>query len=96
MAGKQFLRNITSRLCRYSGGQKFFRNHSNSHRFRDNYVFAFSAEIQDGRTKISYITWENRSHTKMIPRTIYKTFLQNEVLGMLLSYDLQRKITEQI
>ena len=33
MAGKGFLRKITTRLCRYLGGQKFHRNLSISHHF---------------------------------------------------------------
>ena len=32
-------------------GQKFCRDHSVSHRYRDKCVFAFKAEIQDGRQK---------------------------------------------
>ena len=37
--------------CRYLAGQKFCRNRSISLRFRDKLVFAFNAEIQDGRQK---------------------------------------------
>ena len=49
--GKRFLGKVGNRLCRYSAGQKFCRNLSISHRFRDKRVFAFYAEIQDGSQK---------------------------------------------
>ena len=51
MAGKLFLRKVSSRFCRYLVGQKFRRNCSISLRFIDKRVFAFYAEIQDGRQK---------------------------------------------
>ena len=51
MAGKRFLGKVASKLCRYPVGQKFHRNRSISLRFRDKRVFAFYAEIQDGRQK---------------------------------------------
>ena len=51
MAGKRFLQKVASRLRRHPVGQKFRRNHSISLRYRDKYVFAFNAEIQDGRQK---------------------------------------------
>ena len=51
MAGKQFLRKVASRLCRYPVDQKFCRNRSIWLRFRDKHVFAFYAEIQDGCQK---------------------------------------------
>ena len=40
--------------CRYPAGQKFQQNRSISHRYRNKCVFAFYAEIQDGRQ----IWWE--------------------------------------
>ena len=49
------LRKVANRLHRYPMGQKFHRNRSISHRFRDKCVFAFNAEIQDGHQK----WWEN-------------------------------------
>ena len=51
VAGKLFLRKVTSRLFKYPLGQKFGQNHSISFRFREKRVFAFKAEIQDGRQK---------------------------------------------
>ena len=45
MAGKRFLGKVSSRLCRYSLGQKFRQNGSISHPFRDKCVFVFYAEI---------------------------------------------------
>ena len=47
--GKTTLQKVTSRLCRYPVGQKFCRNQSISPRFRVKHIFAFNAEIQDGR-----------------------------------------------
>ena len=35
----------------YPAGQKFHRNHTISHRFRDRCVFPFYTEIQDGYQK---------------------------------------------
>ena len=49
--GKQFLRKVTNRLHRYPADQKFSRNWSILLCFRDKDVFAFNAEIQDGRQK---------------------------------------------
>ena len=43
------MRKVASRLCGYP--QKLCRNRSISLRFRDKRVFAFNAEIQDGRQK---------------------------------------------
>ena len=43
------MRNIASRLSGYHMGQKLLQNRSISLRFRDKRVFAFNAEIQDGR-----------------------------------------------
>ena len=51
MAGKQLLRRVASRLCRYPGDQKFCLNRSISLHFRDKHSFVFKAEIQDGRQK---------------------------------------------
>ena len=51
MAGKQFLRKVASRLCKYPAGQKFRWNRSISLCFWDKSVFAFKAEIQDGHQK---------------------------------------------
>ena len=53
--GKQFLGKVINRHCRYPVGQKFCRNYSISLCYRDKHVFAFYAEIQDGRQK----WWEN-------------------------------------
>ena len=60
--GKQFLRKIASRLCKYPAGQKFCRNRSISLRFRDKCVFAFKAEIQDGRQK-----WRENDFWEKLP-----------------------------
>ena len=49
MTGKRFLRKVASRLCGYPAGQIFHRNRSISLHFRNKLVFAFNAEIQDGR-----------------------------------------------
>ena len=49
--GKQFLSKVGSRLCKYPGGQNCHRNLFISLHFRDKHVFAFYAEIQDGRQK---------------------------------------------
>ena len=46
-----FLQNNASRLCRYPESQKFRQNRYISLCFRDKCVFAFYAEIQDGRQK---------------------------------------------
>ena len=51
MAGKRFLRKAVNGLCRYPDGQNFRRNRSVLFRYRDKRVFAFNAEIQDGRQK---------------------------------------------
>ena len=51
MSGKRFWGKVTSRLCRYPLGQKFCRNRSTSLCYRDKCIFAFYAEIQDGRQK---------------------------------------------
>ena len=37
--------------CRYHAGQKFRRNSSISHSFRDKLIFAFNTKIQDGCQK---------------------------------------------
>ena len=64
MLGKRFLQNdFASRLCRYPGGQKFRQNHFTSQCFREKYVFAFYAEIQDGRKK----KWQESDFCKMLP-----------------------------
>ena len=52
VVGKQFLGKIASRLSRQPAGQKFRGNRSISLHFRDKQVFAFYAEIQDGRQKL--------------------------------------------
>ena len=52
LTGKMFLRKCASRLCRYSVGQNFCQKCSISHSLRDKCVFAFYAEIQDGRHKL--------------------------------------------
>ena len=44
------MQKVASRLCGYP--QKLCRNRSISLRFRDKRVFAFNAEIQDGRQKL--------------------------------------------
>ena len=51
VAGKRFLRKVTSRLCRYPACQKFCRNRSISLRFQDKRIFVFNTEIQDGSQK---------------------------------------------
>ena len=51
VAGKRFLFKVPSRLFIYPASQKFHRNRSISHRFRDKCAFAFYAEIQDGNQK---------------------------------------------
>ena len=45
------LQKVASRLSGYPTGQNFRRNCSISLRFRDNRVFTFNAENQDGRQK---------------------------------------------
>ena len=50
MAGKRFLEILASRL-QIPWGQKFHRNCSIAHHFRDKCVFVFYAEIQDGHKK---------------------------------------------
>ena len=47
MAGKRFLQ----KLCRYPVSQTFRQSRSSSLHFQDKRVFAFYAEIQDGRQK---------------------------------------------
>ena len=49
--GKIIFAKVASRLCRHPDGQKFRRNRSFSLRYQDKRVFAFNAEIQDGRQK---------------------------------------------
>ena len=51
MEGKRFLGKMFSRLCRSPVGPKICRNCSISHLYQDKCVFAFYAEIQDGRQK---------------------------------------------
>ena len=51
MAGKWFLQNVASTLCRNHAGPKFCRNLSISHRFQDECAFALYAKIQDGCQK---------------------------------------------
>ena len=51
MAGKRFLEKVASQLWGYSSDQKFQRNRSIMHHFRDKCVFAFYTEIQDGHQK---------------------------------------------
>ena len=48
---KQFLEKVAGRLCKYPVGQKCHRNRSITLRFQDKWIFAFYAEIQDGRQK---------------------------------------------
>ena len=60
--GKQFLGKLASRLCTYPMDQKFLRNRSISHCFRDKCVFAFYAEVQDGRHK-----WRENDFWKKLP-----------------------------
>ena len=48
---KQFLGKVANRVCTYPVGQKFRQNRSISLSFRVKRVFAFNAEIQDGRQK---------------------------------------------
>ena len=48
---KAFFCEVASTHCRYPVGQKFRRIHSISHHFRDKHIFAFNAEIQNGRQK---------------------------------------------
>ena len=43
---------VASTLCRYPVGQKFRQSPSISLHFRDKRIFAFNAEIQDGRQKL--------------------------------------------
>ena len=57
-----FLQKVASRLCRYHVGQKFCRNCSISHFFRDKCTFAFYTEIQDGCQK-----WRESSFCSMLP-----------------------------
>ena len=45
--GKHFLEKVIGKLCSYPAGQKFRRNCSISHSFRDKCVFVFYAEIQN-------------------------------------------------
>ena len=45
------MRKVASRLCRCPMGQKFCRNRFILLRFQDKCVFAFKAQIQDGRQK---------------------------------------------
>ena len=47
VAGKQFLREVVSRLCRYPAGPRFCQNRSISHRFQDKCAFIFYTEIKD-------------------------------------------------
>ena len=47
----RFLRKVASRLCRYHAGQKFRSNRSILLCLRGKCVFAFNAEIQEGRQK---------------------------------------------
>ena len=51
MADKRFLQKVASRLHRHPVGQNFHQKRSTSLRYRDKRVFAFNAEIQDGRQK---------------------------------------------
>ena len=60
--GKQFLRKVASRLCKYPAVQKVRRNRSISLRFRDKHIFAFKAEIQDGRQK-----WRENDFWEKLP-----------------------------
>ena len=50
-SGKVIFTKDPSILFIYPVGQKFRRNRSILHHFRDKYTFAFYAEIQDGRQK---------------------------------------------
>ena len=49
--GTIFLRKVGSTLCSYPAGQKFRQNRSILLHFRNKWVFAFNAEIQDGHQK---------------------------------------------
>ena len=51
VAGKHYLRKVTSRFWSCPAGQKFRRNRSISLCYLDKHIFAFNAEIQDGRQK---------------------------------------------
>ena len=65
LVGKQFLRKVASRLCWSPVGQKFWRNFSICHHFRDKCVFVFYAEIQDGRQK-----WRGKPFLKKVTSTL--------------------------
>ena len=46
MAGKRFLGKSCKGLCLYSVGQKFCRNHSMLHHFRDKHVLHFTEKFK--------------------------------------------------
>ena len=62
MTGEKILRKVTSKLCRYPVGQKFCGNRSILLHFQDKQVFAFNAEIQDGRQK-----WRKNNFSEKSP-----------------------------
>ena len=80
IAGKQILRKVASIPWNYPVGQKFHRNCTTSHCFQDKCVFAFYAEIQDGRLK----WWENYTlHipwvSKILSKSLYLTPFHTEI-----------------
>ena len=46
VAGKQFLRNVASRLCKYPASQTFRQNRSLSHRFEINTLLHFTQKFK--------------------------------------------------
>ena len=73
MAAKRFLQRVTSRLRRHPVDQKFRRNRSISLRYQDKCVFAFNAEIQDGRQK----WWENDFLRKVTSSFVHTLRVKN-------------------
>ena len=64
--GKAVLGKV-SILYRYPVGQKFRRNHSIPHRFRDKCTVAFYAEIQHGCQK-----WQESDFLRNVTTTLYR------------------------
>ena len=66
---------------KYHGGRKFHRNCSISHHFGDKCVFAFYAEIQDGRQK-----WQENNISQNLPEDCADTLLVKTFVEIALSH----------
>ena len=95
VAGKHYLRKVTSRFWSCPAGQKFRRNRSISLCYLDKHIFAFNAEIQDGRQKSVGKTTFAKSPVDSADTLWVKNFVEIPVSQSIIEINMFLRLTQK-